>query len=312
MAAKTVRAHGPRMCAVEVSPREVDAGAELTVTCRVACPSGCDLSGQSVSIRNPDDAEVAVAELTEFDNDAYVASGCVLRAPLDTGEHLYRAVLRAHETGGVLHGETSTEFSFATRAHAASVNVWGMPSAIAAGERFRFKVGIKCSSGCKLTGRLLSIFDHEGAQVGAGSLLDDVWPGTSALYFAEVEAKAPLRAGDYRWQVEAPASDSGVPHAAGSFPFTVKIVTPSDHEVTVVAFDSATQAPINGAHVLLHPYRTFTDQNGVAKVRIAKGSYKLFVSGFNYIAYQDIIDVTGDVAIRAELMAEPEGQEDYR
>jgi hypothetical protein len=312
MATKTVRAHGPRMCAVEVSPREVDAGAELTVTCRVSCPHGCDLGGQSVSIRGSDGAELATAELTVLDNDAYVTSACVLRAPIDTGQHVYRAVLAAQERGGVSHEETSTEFSFATKAHAASVNVWGLPSAIAAGERFSFKVGIKCSSGCKLTGKQLSIFDHEGAQVGAGSLRDDVWPGTSALYFAEVEAKAPLRAGDYRWQVEAPASDSGVPHAAGSFTFAVKIVSATDHEVTVVAFDSTTQAPINGAHVLLHPYRAFTDENGVAKVKVAKGRYKLFVSGFNYIAYQAIVDVAGDITTRAELTVEPEGQEDYR
>jgi hypothetical protein len=82
--------------------------------------------------------------------------------------------------------------------------------------------------------------------------------------------------------------------------------------VTVEAFDSETQTPIKGAHVLLHPYRALTDERGVAKVKVAKGRYKLFVSGFQYIAYQNIIDVAGDVATRAELAAEPEGQEDYR
>jgi hypothetical protein len=38
----------------------------------------------------------------------------------------------------------------------------------------------------------------------------------------------------------------------------------------------------------------------------------LFVSGFNYIAYENVIDVASDMAIRAELAVEPEGQEDYR
>ena len=312
MAAKAVRKHGQRTCAVEVSPSEVDAGAELTVTVRVSCPHGCDLTGQSVSIRSQDDTELAIVELTEFDGAAYVTSASVLRAPLEVGEHIYRAVLAAQEKDGVLHDETSTEFSFAANAHAASVNVWGLPSAIAAGECFRFKVGIKCSAACKLTGRLLSIFDHEGAQVGAGNLSDDIWPGTSALYFAEVEAQAPLTAGDYTWQVKTPGSDSGVPHAAGSFTFAVKVVSPPDYEVTVEAFDSEKQTPIKGAHVLLHPYRALTDERGVAKVKVAEGRYKLFVSGFQYIAHQNIIDVAGDVTTRAELAAEPEGQEDYR
>ena len=312
MRAKAVRRHGQRTCAVEVSPREVDAGAELTITVRASCPHGCDLRGQSVSIRNQDDIELARVELTEFDREAHVTSAFVLRVPLEVGEHVYRAVLAAQEKDGTLHEETSTEFSFAAKAHAASVNVWSLPSAIAAGERFRLKVGIKCSAGCKLTGRQLSIFDHEGAQVGAGSLLDDIWPGTSALYFAEVETQAPLTIGDYQWQVKTPGSDSGVPHAAGSFTFAVKVVSPPDHEVTVEAFDSEKQIPIKGAHVLLHPYRALTDESGVAKVNVAKGRYKLFVSGFNYIAHQNIIDVTGDVTTRAELTAEPEGQEDYR
>jgi hypothetical protein len=312
MVAKTMRTHGQRTCAVAVSPSEVDAGAELTIAIRVSCPDGCDLRGQSVSIRHPDDTELATAELTEFDGEAYVASVCALRAPLDTGEHIYRAVLASQERGGVSHEETVTEFSLSAKAHAATVNVWGLPSTIAAGERFSFKVGIKCSAGCKLTGRQVSIFDYKGAQVGAGSLLDDIWPDTSALYFAEVEAQAPITTGDYKWQVKIPGSDSGVPHAAGSFTFAVKIVGHPDYEVTVEAFDREKQIPIHGAHILLHPYRTVTDENGVAKVSVTKGSYKLFVSGFNYVAYEGILDVAGDVTTRAELTVEPEGQEDYR
>jgi hypothetical protein len=312
MAANKTRTHGQRKCAVDVSLGEVDAGAELTVTARVSCPMGCDLRGQSVSIRNPEDAELAAAELTEFDGEAYATGALTVPAPLKAGDHVYRTVLAAHEKDGVLHEETSTAFSFATKAHAASVNVWGLPTAIVAGERFGFKAGIKCSAGCKLTGRQLSVFDHDGAQVAAASLLDEIWPGTGALYFAEVEAYAPPTAGDYQWQVRAPEWGPGVPHAAGSFTFAVKIVRPPDHEVTVEAFDSERRTPINGAHVLLHPYRTFTDESGVAKVKVAKGRYKLFVSGFNYVAWENIIDVAGDVTARAELTVEPEGREDYR
>jgi hypothetical protein len=309
--ATTGSAHGRRMCAVEVSPSQVDAGAELTLAVRVSCPNCCDLAGQSVSIRKRNGTELTSAPLSELDGERYVTSAITLRAPLEVGEHIYRAVLAAQEKDGVLHEETSAEFSFVVVPHEASVNVWGLPSAIAAGERFRFKVGVKCSAGCKLAGRKLSIFDHEGAQVAEAQLVDDVWPGTGALYFAEVEALAPLQIGDFEWRVETPGSDE-VPHAAGSCSFAVKIVSPPDHEVTVEAFDSEQQTPVKGAHVLLHPYRAFTDESGVARVKVAGGRYTLVVSGFRYVVYQSIIAVTSDVAIRAELTSEPEGEEDYR
>ncbi len=296
MAAESVT-HHKRTCAVEVSPSEVDAGTEVTIRTSVSCPHECDLTGQSVSIRNRHGTELASAKLTEFGGEAYLTSAFVLRAPVEVGEHICRAVLAAQERDGVVHEETSTDFSFATQAHAASVNVWGLPSAIAAGEPFRFKVGVKCSAGCTLAGRSLGIFDHEGAEVGAGRLLDEVWPGTGALYFAEIEAKAPPTTGDHEWQAKTPASDSEPPHAAGSFAFTVKVVSPPDYEVRVAAFDSAKQTPINGAHVLLHPYRTSTDETGIAKVKVTRGRYKLVVSGFNYIPYEGNIDVAGDVTI---------------
>src|SRR5262249_10304301 len=150
-------AHGPRSCAVEISSSEIDAGTELTVSCRVSCPHGCDLTGQGVSICDQHGTELASGDLVRREDDFYITSPLVLRAPLDVGEHVYAAVLAAVEVGGILHEETATAFSFTTKAHAASVNVWGLPSAIAAGDRFTFNVGIKCSAGCKLSGRPLSI-----------------------------------------------------------------------------------------------------------------------------------------------------------
>jgi hypothetical protein len=312
MKAARIETHGQRTCAVDVSEGEVDAGAEVTVRARVSCPHGCDLGGQRVSIRNPAGTELASAAFTERAGEAYVTSALAFRAPLQVGEHICRAIFAASEKDGVLHEEISAEFSFVARAHAASVSAWGLPFAIAAGERFTLKIGVKCSAACPLSGKPLTIVDHEGARVGAASLADDVWPGTNALYFAEVEVVAPLIPGDYQWQARTPGSDSSDPHAAGSCTFAVKVVSPPDHAVTVEVIDSMEQTPIEGAHVLVHPYRAFTDERGVAKIEVAKGRYTLVVSGFRYIAYQNTIDVVGDVTMRAELTAEPEGQEDYR
>ncbi len=321
--AEEVEAHGRRTCAVEVSPGDVDAGADLTLKIRVSCPRGDDLTGQRVSVRDQDDKELASAELAEPDDDddddddedAYVADGIVLKAPRRAGERTYRVVLLALEMDRISHEETSTEFSFVVRAHAARLNVWGLPSAIVTGERFKLKVGLKCSAGCKLAGKGLTVVDHEGAEIATATLLDDPWPGTSALYFAEAEAEAPGTAGDYKWEVKSaewepePESVSEFPHAAGSFPFGVKVVPAPDYEVTVEARDAQKQTGIKGAHVLLHPYRALTDENGVAKVKVVKGTYKLVVSGFAYVAYQNTIDVVDDVTTQAELTLAPDEDE---
>jgi hypothetical protein len=312
MAAMSVSAHHQRTCAVEVSPGEVAAGAELTVAVGVSCPHGCDLRGQSVSIQDRNGAKLANSELIEFEGDTYVTSALVLAAPLEAGEYTWRAILAAHDRDGVLHEPTLAAFSFATKPHAASMSVWGFPSAIAAGERFSLKIGVKCSAGCKLAGRALCIFDHEGRQVGDGRLLDEVWPGTSALYFAELEAKAPLTTGTYEWQVKAPGSPFPPPHSAGACRLTINVVGLPDCELTVAAFDRATQMPIKGAHILVHPYRTSTDETGVAKIKVIRGRYTLYVSGFNYLPCENTIDIDGDVVTRVELALEPEGHEDYR
>jgi hypothetical protein len=89
--------------------------------------------------------------------------------------------------GAVLpQGETAFDMRARPRspsptAHAANVNVWGLhprsrrASASASGRHQMSPAATRR--------RVLSITDHDGAQVAAAKLRD-VWPGTSALYFA--------------------------------------------------------------------------------------------------------------------------------
>jgi len=283
---------------------------ELIVTSRVACPHGCDLTEQFVSIRDQDDVEVVRTQLNSIEGIC-VTNPCTLHAPRTMGEHTWRAVFAGVERSRVRHEETSVAFTFTTLAHTAHVHAWGMPPAIAAGEQFKFNVGIKCSAGCNLSGRPLSVVDHDGVQVGTATLRDDVWPGTTALYFAEVEATAPATVGDFQWQVMTPQCDEGL-HADGSCSVTMKFAHPPDHEIIVETIDSATRTPINGVHVRCFPYQGYTDESGMAKVKVAKGRYTLYVSGFNYIPHESIIDVADNMSMRVELTVEPEEIEDYR
>jgi hypothetical protein len=181
--------------------------------------------------------------------------------------------------------------------HTTSVVVWDVPSATVAGERFRIKVGIKCSNECDLANTDFGIYDEEGAQVATGTLPDERWPGTTGLYVAEIELDAPAGEGLYTWSVKG--------HAEGFTSFGVRVVNAPECLITVEAVDRITQTPISGARVVMHPYKAVTDERGVAEVRVAKGAYKLFVSQTRYLTFALPVDVTADMTARAELDVEP-------
>lgn len=188
--------------------------------------------------------------------------------------------------------------------HSTQLTIWDVPPTAVAGERFAVSVGARCSDGCDLRGRELSIYDQQGALVGTVKLGHDVWPGTEALYFAKVETRAPLEAGNHQWEAKIAGWDAGLPHAAGSFPVVVRVVSAPDCEVTVRALDREKRTPIKGARVVMHPYRAVTDENGVAKVRVARGQYDILVSGSRYMPASTSVEVTADIITSAELDAD--------
>jgi len=192
----------------------------------------------------------------------------------------------------------------AAEPHAVQLTVWDVPAAAEAGERFAVSVGARCSAGCDLGGRELSLFDQEGSPAGTVKLGHAIWPGTEALYFAEVEARAPLEAGSHQWEAKIAGWDAERPHAPGSFPLIVRVVSSPDCEVTVRAVDREKQIPIKGARVVMHPYRAVTDDNGIARVRVARGQYDILVSGSQYLPACASVEVTADMITSAELDAD--------
>ena len=208
--------------------------------------------------------------------------------------------------------DTSTPAA-AVPPHTTSVVVWDIPSAIVAGERFRIKIGIKCSNECHLTNSHFGIYDETHAQVAAGTLSEQLWPGTTGLYVAEVELEAPAAEGLHTWSVggpstapgSGPGSEVAISHTEGSTSFGVRVVSPPEYLVRVEAVDTASQTPLTGARVVMHPYNALTDDRGVAEVRVAKGKYKLFVSQRGYLTFGLPVDVEADVTARAELLVEP-------
>jgi hypothetical protein len=189
--------------------------------------------------------------------------------------------------------------------HTTNVSAWEVPSAIAIGERFRIRVGIKCSHACDQTNRDFAIHDHEGALVFEGKWPGECWPDTTGLYVAEVELEAPPAEGLYTWTVNSRKSDAGIPHDEGAASFGVRVVRSPECVVTIEAFDKVTQTPLSGARVVMHPYRAIADERGIAELRVAKGTYTLFVSQNGYLTFGLPVEATRDIAARAELELEP-------
>ena len=193
--------------------------------------------------------------------------------------------------------------------HAVQLTAWDVPTATVAGEHFTAAIGARCSAGCDLGGRDLILFDDGGAPAARVKLGREVWPGTEALYFAKVEVKAPLESGTHQWEAMVTEGNMESPHVPGSLPVVVRVVSPPDCEVTVTAIDRETQTPIKGARVVIHPYRAVTDENGMARVRVARGQYDILVSGRQYLAACTSVEVTADLVTCAELDADQPPEE---
>ena len=188
--------------------------------------------------------------------------------------------------------------------HAMQLTAWDLPSAVAAGQGFKFTIGIRCSAGCDLGGRAFSLIDASGQVVEQLQLGRERWPGTDALYFAEVDARAPRETGRHQWQATIAGCGADTPECAGAMPLGVCVVGAPDCEVTVKAIDREQQTPLKNALVVMHPYRAVTDDNGVAKVRAPRGQYDILVSASRYLAASTSVEVAADLVTVAALEAD--------
>ena len=207
------------------------------------------------------------------------------------------------------NGESSVPFSFIVKPHATSIAVWDVPCPIVFNTKFKLKVGVRCSAECKLAGRKIEIYDKEGGKVATEKLGGVPWPATSALYWAEVELKAPSIEGCYRWTAKFPKPDLELPHEGTFCTFGFATALPPEHMVTVEVIDKNTKTMIKNARVFLcsyggYPYRNLTDDGGVAKVSVPKGEYNICVLKDEYETFETTAEVASDVAIKAELLVE--------
>lgn len=306
MAPRKESARGHVDIALEVSPDVVDAGAEMTLHARVSCSPSGDLVGHTLKVKDESGAEAGVLELADIDDEENAAGSVALKAPVKAGDYVWSVLSPAVVKDGVSYAEASKTISFSVTPHTTRVLAWDIPATAVAGDRFTIKVGIKCSSECKFADKAFAIYDHEGAKIASGTLSGDIWPGTTGLYFATVELKAPSSADLYQWSVKSAGKDLERPHAEGAAEFSLRVVARPECVIKVEAVDKISQEPVAGAQVALHPYKTVTDERGFAEIRVPKGAYALFVAKRKYLTLGLPVQVTADMTARAELDLEPE------
>src|SRR3989442_1596963 len=171
MASQTDKMRGHMTCALDVSPGVVDAGGAMTLQAKVSCSPACDLRGHTLLVKDQAGAGAGRVQLTEFDGVTNRTREFVVKAPAKPGKYTWLAVCPPVMKEGVSYREASTPISFTVKPHTTHVVAWDRPSAVVAGERFRMKVGIKCSNDCDLANRDFGIYDHEGKQIARGTLL---------------------------------------------------------------------------------------------------------------------------------------------
>ena len=177
MPSKSAILQGTLSCTIDASPNPVDAGAELTITARVVCDPPCDLTGDTLSIRDADGRELATITFTEFNDETFESAGTVsLVAPDTVGDYAWSAVIEAFSADDADFETVSVPLAFAVKAHTTRINVWDTPPAIGLGERFAIKVGVKCTCGCTLAGQPFTVHDDTGAEIAAGVLGADILP----------------------------------------------------------------------------------------------------------------------------------------
>lgn len=278
-------------------PPEVEAGTELSLGVRVTCLFGCDLRGESVQLLAPD-GSVVTAELVRHEDGVNEAEILSLIAPMETGEHTWTVFFSSSEVGGVVHEGGSVPVGCTIQPHETSVAVWDLPAPVVIGERFTAKIGIKCSAECRLTGQLVKIRDEAGIKVGEGSLGDASWPGTQALYWAEVRFEAPPKEGSFTWSVGSVATELESSHREASAVLSFSTVGPPEHTVRVEVVRDDTEDPIDKVAVRLGIYRASTDERGLAKFELPSGEFELTACKPGFEADPATVKVMGDLEVR--------------
>src|SRR4029077_856988 len=138
------------------------------------------------------------------------------------------------------HDEAALPIKTNVIPHVSSIAVWSIPSPVVTGSRFAIEIGVKSSAGTALAAEYVEVRDKFGAVVARGCLGKTPHPGTAALYWTNVELVAPAQEGLRTWSVVFEPKELDLPHEGASTTFSVSVVRPPEHRLTIKVIDQHT------------------------------------------------------------------------
>jgi len=292
--------------AIELSepvPAEVAAGTDLVLKIKLVCAAGCDLHSLPLTITGPDHEASASCHINDNGEIA-------LKVLPRVGPQSFTIAFGPHEAAGIRHEPCSLSLVVNAIPHGTSLAVWDIPSPIVKGERFAIKVGAKSAADADLKGLEIAIVDKSDTVVARGRLRETPWPGTTALYWDEVELPAPVEAGLSRWSVRFAPAGLALPHDGTAAEFTAAIVPPPQHRLIVKVIEQQSKAPIEDVQIRLGAFRGATGPSGLAEVMMPTGHYDLQIWKAGYEAPARPVDINADLAVEIEAVVLPEEDPD--
>jgi hypothetical protein len=293
---------------IEPAPPEVTAGAVITLKVKAFCPRGCDLTGMPIKVVAADGALGLTGFASGLGQDD--VAEMKLEAPSWTGEHIWSFTFGPHEVAGIRHDEVTVPVRALIIPHATSLAVWSIPSPVVMGSTFAIEIGAKSSAGITLAAERVEVRDESGIVVAHGSLGEQPYPGTAALYWTSVHLAAPAREGLHKWSVEFEPRGPDLPHERGSTTFSVAVVGEPEHRLTIKVIEPGTSSPIADAEVRLGAYRAATNPLGIAEVDMPKGVYELNIWKVGYEAPTRTVCVDKNILIEIEVLSVPKEDPD--
>jgi hypothetical protein len=302
---------GPHATTIELAapaPPEVAVGADFVLSVKVSCAAGCDLAAIPLEITTPDGAVIASACRAGPGRAGTV--DIALEAPRQTGGCIWIVRCGPHYCADIRHEEASLAVRIDAVPHATSLAVWAVPSPVVMGQSFAIKVGAKSSAAMALAGGKIEVRDESDAMVARGCLGETPLPGTSALYWTEIELPAPPGEGMHVWSVTLEPGELALAHEGAATTFSTSIVGPPEHRLTIKVIEKDTAAPIADAQVRLSAFRATTDPSGLAVVDLPRGVYDLNVWKVGYEAPRRTVTVNENMSIAVEVVSVPEEDPD--
>lgn len=300
---ENVIAHQVALNMIKAPSEEINPGVFITIKVRVTCPMNCNFKADKVQIIDHEGQVVKEINLIILSGMAFETDPIVIKAPTLPGIYTWKAYYPEQDKEDVTHLEASVLFTFTVKKlHVTSMAVWDVVSPVVAKDSMKFKVGVKCSADCQLTDQWIRIYDQDNIKVATAQLGDKPWEDTGGLYWAEVELPAPAEEGFYNWQVKFLEPCLEIPHKETETSFSFRVVNPPECTINVEVLDRADKSPIQGASIILNPYRGLTNELGKARLEVTKGEYMLNVAGLSsYESYQTKITINEDICVQVEL-----------